>query len=280
MSDDFEILRNVTIGQYIPTGSLIHRLDPRAKLLGAMLFVVAISVAQTVPLSALVLAGLLGVALLSRIPIGYLLRGLLPSLPFLAVLVVLQLVFRGQTDRQGAVLWEWGFLRLTAASLSWIGVGAIRLVAFIFLASLLTLTTTTTHLTHGMEYLLGPFKRVGFPAHELALVLTIAFRFVPTLVEELDRVAKAQASRLGNIGERNRWRPDRVVRARLPLIVPLFLSALRRGEDLILAMEARGYVSGAQRTRLVQLRAGPADALAVALMAGLVAAVWWLGAQP
>lgn len=280
MSDEFEILRNVTIGQYIPTGSVIHRLDPRAKLLGAMLFVVAISIAQTVPLSALVLAGLLGVALLSRIPIGYLLRGLLPSLPFLAVLVVLQLVFRGQTDRQGAVLWEWGFLRLTAASLNWIGVGAIRLIAFIFLASLLTLTTTTTHLTHGMEYLLGPFKRVGFPAHELALVLTIAFRFVPTLVEELDRVAKAQASRCGNIGEKNRWRPDKVVRARLPLIVPLFLSALRRGEDLILAMEARCYVSGARRTRLVELRAGPADAAAVALLAGLVAVVWWLGAQP
>ncbi|MBL8058527.1 MAG: energy-coupling factor transporter transmembrane protein EcfT, partial [Anaerolineales bacterium] len=255
-----------------------HRLDPRAKLVGAFLFVVAISIAQTVPLSLLVLASLLGVALLARIPIGYLLRGLLPSLPVLVVLVVLQLAFRGQADRQGQVLWEWWFLRLTTNSLTWIGVGAIRIVAFIFLASLLTLTTTTTHLTHGMEYLLGPLKRVGFPAHELALVLTIAFRFVPTLVEELDRVAKAQASRLGNIGEKNRWRPDKVVRARLPLIVPLFLSALRRGEDLILAMEARCYVSGARRSRLVQLKAGPADALAVALMAGLVAAVWWLGA--
>lgn len=278
MSDEFEILRNVTIGQYIPTGSLIHRLDPRAKLIGAGLFVVALSVAQTVPLSLLVLLGLLGVAALSRIPLLYLARGLLPSLPIVVVLVVLQLAFRGQADRQGAVIWEWWFLRLTTNSLMWIGVGVVRIVAFIFLSSLLTLTTTTTHLTHGMEYLLGPFKRVGFPAHELALVLTIAFRFVPTLVEELDRVAKAQASRCGNIGENNRWRPDRVLRARMPLIVPLFLSALRRGEDLILAMEARCYVSGARRTRLMQLKSRPADWLAVGLTVALTAAVWWLSA--
>jgi energy-coupling factor transport system permease protein len=139
-------------------------------------------------------------------------------------------------------------------------------------------TTTTSHLTHGLEAVLGPFRRVGVPAHELALMFTIALRFVPTLAEELDRIAKAQASRCGNIGARNRWRPDKVVRARLPLIVPLFLSALRRGEELVVAMEARCYVSGRRRTRLMQFKAGWVDALALTLTAGLAAAIWWLNA--
>ncbi len=278
MSSEFELLRNVTIGQYLPTGSLVHRLDPRAKLLVTGLLFAALAVGQTVPTSLLVLACLLGVAVLARIPLDFLLRGLLPSLPILAFLVLLQLVFQGRADPGGVALWQWWFLRLTVSGLQWIGVTVIRIAAFLFLASLLTLTTTLTQLTHGLEHLLRPFRRLGVPSHELALVMTIALRFVPTLAEELERLAKAQASRGGNIGERNRWRPDRVLRARLPLIVPLFLGALRRGEDLILAMEARCYVGGGQRSHLVQMRSGPADALAVLLAAGLVAVIVWLNA--
>jgi energy-coupling factor transport system permease protein len=276
MSDEFEIVRNVTIGQYIPTGSVVHRLDPRAKLLAAGLLVVAIAIGQSIPTALLVLACLLAVAALASIPFQYLLRGLLPTLPILIVLAILQLVFQGQTNRSGTVLWEWWFLRLTSSSLQWVLVTVVRVADFIFLASLLTLTTSTTELTHGMEYLLRPFKRLGVPAHEIALVMTIALRFVPMLAEELDRLAKAQASRCGNIGESNPWRPDRVLRARMPLIVPLFLSALRRGEDLIVAMEARCYVSGAQRSHLIEMRSSPWDVLAVILAAGLVGLVWSL----
>ena len=276
MRDEFEIVRNVTIGQYMPTGSVVHRLDPRAKLIAVGLLVVAISIAQSVPSALIVLASLLAVALLASIPLTYLLRGLLPSLPILVVLAILQLVFQGQTDRQSTVLWQWWFLRLTSASLQWVSVTVVRIADFIFLASLLTLTTSTTQLTHGTESLLRPLRRLGVPAHELALVMTIALRFVPTLAEELDQLAKAQASRCGNIGERNPWRPDRVLRARLPLIVPLFLSALRRGEDLILAMEARCYVSGGQRSHLIEMRSGAGDALAVSLAAGLAVLVWRL----
>lgn len=278
MADEFELLRNVTLGQYIPTGSVVHRLDPRIKLLAASLLVVAISVAQTVPLSLIVLAWLLAIAILARIPLDYLARGLLPSLPLIVVMVVLQIAFRGHNDPPESVVWEGWFVRITTVSLNWIGVGAARIVAFIFLASLLTLTTTTSHLTHGLESLLGPFRRIGVPAHELALVFTIALRFVPTLAEELDRIAKAQASRCGQIGERNRWRPDKVLRARLPLIVPLFLSALRRGEELVLAMEARCYVSGIRRTRLLRFKIGWRDILALALTAGLAASMGWLSA--
>lgn len=278
MKDEFELVRNVTIGQYFPTGSIVHRVDPRAKLLAAGLLIVAISMAQSVPTAAIVLACLLVVAVLAAIPLPYLLRGLLPALPLLVLLALLQLVFQGQTDRLGTVLWEWWFLRLTSTSLQWVIVTLIRVADFIFLASLLTLTTSTTQLTHATEYLFRPFQRVGIPAHELALVMTIALRFVPTLAEELDRLARAQASRGGNIGANNRWRPDRTVRARLPLIVPLFVSALRRGEDLIVAMEARCYVSGGRRSHLIQMRSRPSDVLVVLLATGLVVLVWRLGA--
>ncbi|MGQ0603121.1 MAG: energy-coupling factor transporter transmembrane component T family protein [Anaerolineales bacterium] len=277
MSENFELLRNVTIGQYIPTGSVIHRLDPRAKIMAMTLFIAAYSVTVSVPITLALTALVLAVVLLSRLPLGYVLRGLLPMLPFLAFLSLLQLIFRGRVDQTSPVLFEWGFLRVTQGTLALIAIIALRMVSFIVLFSLLTLTTTTTHLTHGVEHLLRPLRRFGFPSHEIALVLAIAFRFVPTLAEELDRVAKAQASRLGNTGATNRWRPDQTLRARLPLIVPLFLSALRRGEDLILAMEARGYVSGGARTRLVQLKLGVGDVMAVAVALGTAAAVWWFG---
>jgi energy-coupling factor transport system permease protein len=278
MSDEFEFVRYVTIGQYIPTGSVVHGLDPRAKLLAAGLLIVAIAISQTPLTAAMLLASLLAIALSARVPLSYLLRGLVPILPVLLVLGGLQLIFQGQVDRQSPVLWQWGFLRLTTATLVWVVVTLFRVADFIFLASLLTMTTSTTQLTHGAEALLRPFRRIGVPAHELALVMTVALRFVPILAEELDRLAKAQASRCGNIGENNRWRPDRTLRARLPLIVPLFLSALRRGEDLIVAMEARCYVSGARRSHLIEMHGTLTDALVVVLAAGLAVLVWRLNA--
>lgn len=277
MAEEFEMLRNVTLGQYVPTGSVVHRLDPRYKIVTLLLLMLAFTLTLSIPVTVGLLGLVLGIAWLSKIPQSYLWRGLLPALPILAFLFFFQLLFRGRADTQGVVLFEWAIFRVTDTVLNAILVGAVRVVAFIFMSSLLTLTTTTTHLTHGVESLLGPLRVIGFPAHEVALVLAIAFRFVPTLIEELDRVAKAQASRCGQIGQNSRWRPDKAARARLPLIVPLFLSALRRGEELILAMEARCYVSGGRRTRLLQFTVGRADYVAVALGVGLVLAVWWLG---
>jgi energy-coupling factor transport system permease protein len=279
MAENFELLRNVTIGQYLPTGSIVHRLDPRAKLIALTLIIVAFTITLS-PWVTLALLGLVaGIARLARISLTYLARGLLPILPFLVIIFVLQIVFRGLGDVQGQVIFEWWFLRITENSWPLVVVSILRVIAFISLASLLTLTTTTTHLTHGIESLLSPLRLIGFPAHEIALVFAIAFRFVPTLIEELDRVARAQASRLGNTGATTRWRFDKTVRARLPLIVPLFLSALRRGEELILAMEARCYVSGAGRTRLWRFTPTTADYAVVIGALALVAAVWWLGSR-
>jgi len=279
MAENFELLRNVTIGQYIPTGSVVHRLDPRAKIVAMTLLTVAFSITLSVTLTILLLGVVIAVAVLARISLLYLLRGIEPMVPFLVFLAALQIIFRGWGDTQGEAIFEWWFLRLTTNSWQIVVVSIVRIVAFVSLASLLTMTTTTSHLTHGIESLLGPLRVIGFPAHELALTFAIAFRFVPTLIEEVDRVAKAQASRLGRIGETSRWRPDKTARARLPLIVPLFLSGLRRAEELILAMEARCYISGANRTRLISFKMKSADYVTLGSALALVVAVWSFGSS-
>jgi energy-coupling factor transport system permease protein len=161
--------------------------------------------------------------------------------------------------------------------------GAIRVVAFLFIVSLLTMTTTASHLTHGAEMLMAPFRRIGLPSHELALAMTIALRFIPTLAEELDRIMKAQASRGANIGEARWWRPDRMAMERFPLFVPLFLNALRRAEELVVAMEARGYVGGKGRTKFVQFESHWQDWVALGFCLLLWLGAWllpwsqWLG---
>ena len=256
---NFELLRNVTIGQYIPTGSAVHRLDPRAKILAAGFLVLAVSFNRSILANAIFLALVLAITAMARIPLGYMLRGLIMALPVLAFIFVMQSLFLGWSEPAGAVYFEWGWIRLTRYSMHLMALSMLRIVAFIFLTSLVTMTSTTTELTHGVELLLAPLQRFGVPAHELALILTIALRFVPTLAEEVERIMKAQASRGGEFGVQRIWRPDRLAKAYLPLIVPLFLSAFRRAEDLVLAMEARCYVSGAGRTRYVALRAKPID---------------------
>ena len=198
-------------------------------------------------------------------PVTYLLRGLLLGLPVLVLVFVLQVVFQGQAEPAGRVYFVWGWFRITRFSLQLIAVGLGRVLGFIFLTSLITMTATITELTHGVESLLKPFRRFGVPAHELALVNMIALRFVPTLAEEMERVMKAQASRCGDIGSQRIWRPDKAARAYLPLIVPLFLNGLRRGEELVFAMEARCYVSGEGRTKFIVLQGGWRDWAVVGL---------------
>jgi energy-coupling factor transport system permease protein len=163
-------------------------------------------------------------------------------------------------------LWSWGFIDITTCSIRQIGLMILRLLEFMILISLLTLTTRTTELTHGLERLLSPLERVRFPAHELALVFAISLRFAPTLAGELERIMKAQASRGADFGEQGRLGFIRRTRNLLPLLVPLFLSALRRAEDLTLAMEARGYTGGRGRTSFIQLKAVPFDLLALVLV--------------
>ncbi|MGL4649279.1 MAG: energy-coupling factor transporter transmembrane component T family protein, partial [Caldilineaceae bacterium] len=227
MSAEFDILRNITIGQYIPAESVVHRLDPRAKLLATLALIFAVTATSSLVAGLLIVVFLALVIHLARIEVTYVLRGLLPGLGFLIFIFLVQLVFQGRNIRCDVVWFEWRFLVLSPCLLQLLALGAIRVVAFLFIASLLTMTTTASHLTHGAEMLLSPFQRVGLPAHEIALAMTIALRFIPTLAEELDRIMKAQASRGAAIGERRWWRPDIMARERFPLFVPLFLNALR-----------------------------------------------------
>lgn len=259
---DFELSRNITIGQYIPTGSIVHGLDPRAKLLTAFALIVTISFARSIIANMLLMAMILVIARGSHIPFRYILRGFLLGLPVLIFIFVLQFLFQGWVDPPRAIYWEWGWIRVTRYSLHLMTLSFFRITSFVFLTSLITITATTTELTHGLEQLLRPFRRIGVPAHELALIFTIAFRFVPLMADEAERIIKAQVSRGAELSGRF-WRPDQLARLILPIMVPLFLSALRRAEDLIQAMEARGYVSGRNRTQFVVLHSTALDRLVV-----------------
>jgi len=267
--DDFEFLRHVTIGQYLPGNSLLHRLDPRAKLLAFLLLVTAVTFTPSYLGNALLLATVLALILLSRISVRYALQGLRPAVPMIAVLAVMQLLFLGDFYIPSAglrTLLRWGPIHITTGGVQLVVVSICRLVELMLLVSLLTLTTTLTELTHGMESLMSPLARFGFPAHELSLIATIALRFVPILAQELETIVKAQASRGADFGRGGRLHFVRRTRELLPLLVPLFLDAFRRAEDLILAMEARCYMGGRGRTHLVRFRSSPRDYLAVIVL--------------
>jgi energy-coupling factor transport system permease protein len=272
---EFSTFRHITIGQYLPYGSLVHRIDPRAKLVMFVVVVAAVALADSYTASLLLFIALLLSVHLSQVPVRYALQGLRPALPWIAIFATLQLLFyRGQHGPVAcSVICTWGYINITTCSLRLVGLMVPRLLEFMILISLLTLTTSTTELTQGLERLLSPLQRLRFPAHELAMVFTIALRFVPTLAEELEKIMKAQASRGADFGEQGRVRFIQRTRNLIPLLVPLFLSALRRAEDLSLAMEARGYIGGKGRTSFIQLKSAPQDYLALALVLSFCALI-------
>lgn len=267
---DFEFLRHITVGQYIPGDSLLYQLDPRAKLVIFSLLIVTVAFTSSYLGNAILLAVALALILISHIPVKYILQGLRPAIPFIVFFAIMQLLFLSEfyVPPSGLrTIFRWGFIRITTGSVQMVIVSICRLVELLFPVSLLTLTTTTTELTHGAESLMSPLARFGFPAHELALVLTIAFRFVPILALELEAIVKAQASRGANFGQRGRLRFVQQTRQLLPLLVPLFIDALRRAEDLILAMEARCYMGSRGRTHLVRFQSSFRDYLVVVAFA-------------
>ncbi|NPA91726.1 MAG: energy-coupling factor transporter transmembrane protein EcfT [Chloroflexi bacterium] len=275
--EEFELLRYVTIGQYLPLNSPIHRLDPRFKLVAFTILVIAITFTATYIGNIVLLLLLTGLLILARVPIPYALSGLRPALPFLLFLMAMQIAFytEGFAKNMGVcyhLLDAW-FIHATTCSVKLALVSAARFIELLMLTSLLTLTTTTTELTHGIERLFSPLQRwFNFPAHELALIITIALRFVPTFAEELERIMKAQVSRGADLGQRGRFRFIQQTKAILPVLVPLFMGAFRRAEDLILAMEARCYVGGKGRTHYTELHSQWSDyaAVLIALLLALI----------
>lgn len=259
------MMKNITIGQYIPGESIVHQLDPRTKILATFLFIALLFLVDTFTGYALGALLLFSIVLLSRIPVKFVLRGIRP-LVFIIVLTLCLHFFM----TEGRVLFQFWFLKLTYEGLIRGLMMVSRLILLIIGSSLLTLTTSPILLTDGIESLLKPFKVIGVPAHELAMMMTIALRFIPTLVEETEKIMKAQMARgadfeSGNIFQR--------AKSLIPILIPLFVSAFRRADELATAMEARGYRGGEGRTRFRVLRFTRRDAAVLILITAFVALV-------
>jgi len=258
----------IAIGQYYPAESKIHKLDPRAKLLALTIFMVVIFRATNFAGYFVASVGLLAVIIMSQVPIRFILKGL-RAIIFIMIFVV---IMNTLWTASGNVIFELGFLRITDDGLFAAGRMGARLVLLIMASSVLTLTTSPIELTDAIEYVLKPFKRIGVPAHEIAMMMTIALRFIPTLMEETDRIMKAQISRGADFDTGGVVKKAKAV---IPLLVPLFISAFRRAEELALAMESRCYRGDENRTRMKELIFLRTDYLFVcALVVFLAVGLW------
>lgn len=239
------MLTDITLGQYYPGDSFLHRMDPRAKILCTMIFIVAIFLANNL-WSYLLVAGFTFLAIaMSGVPASLIWKAIKP----LWIILVFTMGIHVLTT-PGNELFTWKFIHISEEGIRNGLIMTLRLVFLIAFSSLLTYTTSPIVLTDGIEALLMPFKRFGVPAHELAMMMTIALRFIPTLLEETDRIMKAQSSRGADFVNCNLLQRAKNM---VPLLVPLFISAFRRADDLATAMEARCYRGGEGRTKMHQL---------------------------
>lgn len=254
------------IGRYLPGSSPLHRMDPRAKLLMALGFMVIIFCAQSFVGLGICALFTIGFFLIARIPLKKAFRSILPLL-FIVVITALLNIFFVQG---GQTLFEWGFIKISEGGLYQAAFIGCRLILLLFSMSLLTLTTATLDITDAFEYLLAPFSRIGLPAHELSMIMGIALRFLPQFVIELQTIYRAQVSRGASFAS-SPWRGG--IRMLSSLLIPLFTSAFRHAETLSLAMDARCYHGGPGRTRLHVLRYGARDRNALLILIGLLALV-------
>ncbi|WP_108671988.1 energy-coupling factor transporter transmembrane component T family protein [Peribacillus acanthi] len=258
------MMDKMIFGRYVPSESVIHRLDPRSKLLLVFFFVCIVFLANNA-----VTYGILGIftiiiLLLSKIPLRFLINGLKPILWLILFTFLLHVFF----TKEGELLYKFGWLEIYAGGIRQGIFISMRFTFLILVTSLLTLTTTPISITDGMEQLLNPLKKWKLPVHELALMMSISLRFIPTLMQETDKIMKAQAARgvdftSGPIKER--------VQSIVPLLVPLFVNSFKRAEELAIAMEARGYRGGEGRTKYRLLQWGRNDSILLISMLILAA---------
>ena len=252
------MLKDITIGQHYPAQSLIHKLDSRVKLVATFIFMVSLFIINKFWPYSIVIISLLGIIKLSKIPFKYILKGLKPLRWIILFTFVINIFF---LPGENPVL-SFGFLKVTQEGISQAIFMAIRLTLLVLGTSMLTLTTSPMDLTDGIERLLSPFNKVGLPVHELAMMMTIALRFIPTLLDETDKIMKAQMSRGADFESKNLI--DRAKNL-VPLLVPLFVSAFRRADELGTAMEARCYRGGYNRTKMKQSILTKADYISYVL---------------
>ena len=258
--------QSITLGQYLPGKSLLHRLNPRVKLLSLALVLVTLFFVKTLGGMGLFLALLILFSILVRMPYSYLLRGLKPIFYIVIFTLIIYLFF----TKGGAVLLRLGPITVEEAGVIQGAFVVGRLIALVLASILVTLTTTPLALTHGLEFFLTPLKLIRVPVAEITMIMTIALRFIPTLMEESRRLMLAQLARGADFETGNLFRKARNL---TPLIVPLFVSAFRRADELAVAMEARGYRIGARRTRMREETVSWRDWVALAASGALLAAV-------
>jgi len=260
------MLKDITLGQYFPGNTIVHRLDPRTKLILTIVYIVVLFLASKFIAYAFIFVVLTLCVTASKTKPKALLRGLRPILLIVALTAVLNLLFTPSEE----YLFQWKFIKISVEGIENASKMVARLLMLISGTFLLTYTTSPLALTAGLESLLSPLKKIRFPVHELSMMMSIALRFIPTLIEETDKIMNAQKARGANFETGGILKR---AKAFLPILIPLFISAFRRADELAEAMEARCYHGGEGRTRMKQLLLLPADYIALSLGAAAIAAV-------
>ncbi|MDR0952365.1 MAG: energy-coupling factor transporter transmembrane protein EcfT [Oscillospiraceae bacterium] len=266
------MLKDVTLGQYFPGSSFIHRLDPRSKLLFTVIYIAALFIAKSWISYCIILAVFLAMVIVAKIPASALVSGLKP----IAFLIVLTAILNLLYQREGRVLASFWIITITDQGLIRAGYMILRIMLLIMGTLMLTYTTTPLAITDGMEKLLSPLKRIRFPVHELSMMMSIALRFIPTLIEETDKIMNAQKARGADF---ETGRLTQRAKALLPLLIPLFVSAFRRADELATAMESRCYNGGDGRTRMSVLKMSGADLGFLAFSAFMLATIIFLAVR-
>lgn len=239
------MIRDITLGQYYPVDSVLHRLDPRTKLFGTLVFIISLFIADSMAAYAAATVFLVMAVRLSRVPFKFMVRGLKAIFFLLLISISFNLFLT-----PGTPLVQFWIFKITSEGIRTAGFMAVRLVYLVIGSSIMTLTTTPNELTDGLEKGLGVFKKIGIPVHEISMMMSIALRFIPILVEETDKIMKAQMARGADFESGNLIQKAKNM---VPLLVPLFISAFRRATDLAMAMEARCYRGGDGRTKMKPL---------------------------
>lgn len=263
------MLENMIFGRYIPGDSIAHRLDPRAKLLFVFTFIIIVFLANNAITYTLLIVFTLMVILLSKIRLYFIINGLKPVLFLLVFTLLLHIFF----TREGDVVADLKLIKIYEEGLRQGIFISIRFLVLVFMTTVLTLTTSPILITDGLEQLLSPLKKLKMPVHELALMMSIALRFIPTLMDETDKIMKAQMARGSDLGA---GPINKRIKAIVPLLVPLFISSFKRAEDLATAMEVRGYRGGEGRTRYRQLKWTWKDTIALIVIVLFAASLFVL----
>ena len=241
------MIKDITIGQYFPGKSVLHRMDARVKILLTAVFIVMLFMAKSIQALSVGILFTLITFMISRIPLKMMGKSLKPIVPIVIFTAVLNLFF----IRTGDVIWQWKIIKLTSDGVDTSLFMVIRIICLICGSSLLTYTTSPIELTDAIEKLLGPLKKIKVPVHELAMMMTIALRFIPTLIEETDKIINAQKARGADMETGGLMQKTKAL---IPILIPLFVASFRHAEELALAMECRCYHGGEGRTRMKQLK--------------------------